>query len=192
MKNRSFVGFIFAILVSSLGAKGARIFNVTDYGAKGDGLTANATSIQQAIDAAEAAGEGIVLFPEGEYRTATIFLKDNVTLRLEKDAVIKGTSNYALYPANIEPSYQAFLLRKDRYAPRVLIVAIEKESITIEGEGVIHGNGEAPELKGKKRMDSRSARKPLESSKTFTSQIAISKERPNHQEPNTILITESS
>jgi len=46
------------------------------------------------------------------------------------------------------------LLRKDRYAPRVLIVALEKENVAIEGEGVIDGNGEAPELKKKKRLES--------------------------------------
>ena len=51
------------------------------------------------------------------------FLQDNVTLRLDRGATIKGTPNYSLYPAEIEPVYETFLLRKDRYAPRVLIVA---------------------------------------------------------------------
>ena len=130
------------------------IFSVTDYGAKGDGVYENARSIQKAIDTASEAGGGVVLFPAGEYRTATLFLKDNVTLRLEKDATIKGTPDYSLYPADIEPVYETFLLRKDRYAPRVLIVALEKENVAIEGEGTIDGNGEYPDLKKKKRLDS--------------------------------------
>ncbi|TWU44250.1 hypothetical protein Q31b_17860 [Novipirellula aureliae] len=39
------------------------------------------------MDEASAPGGGVVLFHPGEYRTATIFLIDNVTLRLEKDSL---------------------------------------------------------------------------------------------------------
>lgn len=144
----------FLLLCWAVGTACAMDFVVTDFSVKGDGVTENAAGIQRAIDAAEDAGGGVVLFPAGEYRTATIFLKDNVTLRLAKDAIIKATPDYSLYPADIEPVYETFLLRKDRYAPRVLIVALEKENVAIEGEGVIDGNGEHPELKKKKRLDS--------------------------------------
>jgi len=158
MKTIRKIGFIIVLLtltVSVIQAQESRsVFPVTDYGANGNGVAENAVSIQKAIDAAAAAGGGVVLFPRGEYRTATIFLKDNVTLRLAKGATIKGTSNYSLYPADIEPVYETFLLRKDRYAPRVLIVALDKDNVAIEGEGTIDGNGEYPDLKKKKRMDS--------------------------------------
>jgi len=130
------------------------IFSVIDYGAKGDGVYENAQSIQKAIDAAAAAGGGVILLPPGEYLTAPIFLKSNVTLRLDRGAKILGTPDYSLYPDDIEPVYETFLLRKDRYAPRVLIVALEQENVAIEGEGTIDGNGEVPALKEKKRMDS--------------------------------------
>lgn len=43
------------------------IFNVKDYGAKGDGATVDRTSIQEAVDAAEAAGGGVVYLPDGTY-----------------------------------------------------------------------------------------------------------------------------
>ncbi|TWU32540.1 glycosyl hydrolase family 28 protein [Novipirellula artificiosorum] len=146
------------VVLLTLGASHAQesrsVYSVTDYGASGNGVAEDAVSIQKAIDAASEAGGGVVLFPPGEYRTATIFLKDNVTLRLEKDATIKGTPDYSLYPADIEPVYESFLLRKDRYAPRVLIVALEKENVAIEGEGTIDGNGKVPALKGKKRLAS--------------------------------------
>lgn len=42
-------------------------FNVVDYGATGDGSTDDTSSIQDAIDAAEAAGGGVVYFPAGVY-----------------------------------------------------------------------------------------------------------------------------
>lgn len=42
-------------------------FNVVDYGATGDGSTDDTAAIQAAIDAAEAAGGGVVYFPAGVY-----------------------------------------------------------------------------------------------------------------------------
>lgn len=49
----------------------ASVFNVKKYGAVGDGSTNDATAIQAAIDAAEAAGGGVVYFPESTYALTT-------------------------------------------------------------------------------------------------------------------------
>ena len=49
------------------GGGGPAIFDVTDFGALGDGSTDDTSSIQDAIDAAEAAGGGVVYFPAGVY-----------------------------------------------------------------------------------------------------------------------------
>ncbi|MDQ1444036.1 MAG: hypothetical protein QOI20_500 [Acidimicrobiaceae bacterium] len=43
------------------------LFNVTDYGAVGNGTTDDRASVQAAIDAARAAGGGTVFFPAGTY-----------------------------------------------------------------------------------------------------------------------------
>lgn len=43
------------------------IFNVTDYGAIGDGITDDTSSIQNCIEAARAVGGGIIFFPTGLY-----------------------------------------------------------------------------------------------------------------------------
>jgi len=48
-------------------SNGARVYNVRDYGAAGDGASDDTTEIQSAIDTAEAAGGGIVYFPAGRY-----------------------------------------------------------------------------------------------------------------------------
>jgi hypothetical protein len=55
-------------------------YNVLDYGADNTGATNTTTTIQAAIDAANAAGGGTVYFPPGEYLITVIELKSNVNL----------------------------------------------------------------------------------------------------------------
>jgi hypothetical protein len=60
------------------------IFNVKDFGAKGDNSTDDTAAIQACINAAEAAYRGVVLFPRGLYRiSASLQLPSFVTLRGE-------------------------------------------------------------------------------------------------------------
>jgi parallel beta-helix repeat protein len=57
-------------------------YNVRDYGATGDGVTDDRASIQEAIDAASAAGGGIVFFQAGTYLIeAQLTVPSFVTLR---------------------------------------------------------------------------------------------------------------
>ena len=157
MKTTRIIDFVFILLAFAVGVangqKPLEVFSVIDYGANGNGVAENAVSIQRAIDAAAAVGGGVVLFPVGEYRTTTVFLKDNVTLRLAKGATIKGSPDYDAYPTYIEPLYETFLLRQDRYPSRVLIVGLKVNNVAIEGEGIIDGNGDHPNLR-RKRMES--------------------------------------
>jgi hypothetical protein len=63
------------------GPAGTNCYDVTDYGAVGDGVTDDTTAIQDAIDAANAAGGGTVCFPVGRYFTTGVLdLLQNVTL----------------------------------------------------------------------------------------------------------------
>ena len=55
----------------------AEVFNVKDYGSVGDGTTDDAAAIQAAIDAAEAAGGGTVVFPAAIYAIETGLIVDN-------------------------------------------------------------------------------------------------------------------
>ena len=53
-------------------AKGGEVFNVKDgYAAVGDGTADDSTEIQNAINAADTAGGGVVYFPEGTYRCSS-------------------------------------------------------------------------------------------------------------------------
>ena len=73
------------------------VFDVRDFGAAGDGATLNTAAIQQAIAACTAAGGGEVLVAGGRFVTGTIYLKDNVTLRIAAGATLLGSTNIADY-----------------------------------------------------------------------------------------------
>jgi polygalacturonase len=57
-------------------------YDVTAYGAKGDGQAIDSPAINKAVDAAAAAGGGTVIFPAGTYLCYSIHLKSHVSLFL--------------------------------------------------------------------------------------------------------------
>ncbi|HXS75710.1 MAG TPA: glycoside hydrolase family 28 protein [Terracidiphilus sp.] len=64
------------------------IFDVRKYGASGDGKTLDTDAINRAIDAAAAAGGGLVLFPAGNYLCFSLRLKSQVQLHLGQGCTI--------------------------------------------------------------------------------------------------------
>jgi polygalacturonase len=64
------------------------IFNVRAYGATGDGKTLDSQAVNRAIDAAAAAGGGVVLFPAGSYLCFSIHLRSEVQLHLLQGSTI--------------------------------------------------------------------------------------------------------
>jgi polygalacturonase len=67
----------------------ATIFNVTNYGAIGDGAKDNTTNIQNTINAANAAGGGIVEIPAGTFLSGPITLLSSINLRVDADAMLQ-------------------------------------------------------------------------------------------------------
>ena len=70
------------------------IYNVLEFGAKGDGVTNDAKAIQKAIDTCTSEGGGRVLLPGGHtYNSGSILLKSNVDFHLEMGAVLKASDD---------------------------------------------------------------------------------------------------
>lgn len=111
--------------------------NVTDYGITGDGSTLNTSLIQHLIDSVSEQGGGEIRFSAGRYLTGTLFLRDNITLNLEKGAVILGSTEQADYPV-IQTGYVSHV---NRYTNRCLLYAENVCNISIRGEGLIDGQG---------------------------------------------------
>ncbi|HEX5482491.1 MAG TPA: glycosyl hydrolase family 28-related protein, partial [Terriglobia bacterium] len=70
------------------GSRGSRMFDVREYGARGDGKTKDTGAIQKAIAAAFKAGGGVAYVGPGVYLSGSIVLKDNVTLYLEAGSTL--------------------------------------------------------------------------------------------------------
>ncbi len=111
-------------------------FLITDYGAVGDGQTLNTQAIQSAIDRCAAGGGGELVVPKGVFITGSIFLKQGVDLRVEKDGVLKGSQDMNDYTwidtriAGLEMKWPAALVNADGLT-----------NLHLSGEGTLDGSG---------------------------------------------------
>lgn len=127
------------------------VFNVRDFGARGDGLVKDTAAIQAAIDAAEKAGGGEVLVPSGTYLTGSLYLKDDIDFHLGPGALLQGSPDKADYsPDDVCPQNRSFW--GERASGSHLLLAIEKKNVTVRGPGRIDGNMRAFNLDAAGRM----------------------------------------
>ncbi|HZP59696.1 MAG TPA: glycosyl hydrolase family 28-related protein, partial [Opitutaceae bacterium] len=154
LSRRQWVGFTVPVLAASFGAgllgasraagepaapaaeeknPGARVYNVRDFGAKGDGVTLDTAAVQSAVDACNRDRGGIVLVPAGDFLVGTIELKSDVTLHLDAQGRLLGSARIEDYHAgNGIPRANGNI---------VLISAANAENVAIEGHGTIDGQG---------------------------------------------------
>lgn len=121
------------------------IYNVSDYGAAGDGKANDCEAIQKAIDDCSENGGGTVVLESGKtYYSSSIALKKGVELHLQKGSVLKATSDIDGYirPCKmINDPKTALVGNPVTGKPSfVFIYGYEADGCSITGEGVIDGN----------------------------------------------------
>ncbi|HLQ50440.1 MAG TPA: glycosyl hydrolase family 28 protein [Terriglobales bacterium] len=118
---------------------GVRTYNIRDFGAKGDGITLDTAAVQAAIDACNKDQGGTVLVPAGVFVIGTIEMKSNVTLHIAAAGKLLGSADGKQYrAADAIPLSGDSTLGDGNVG---LIFAVKAENVTIEGPGMIDGQG---------------------------------------------------
>lgn len=117
----------------------AKDFNVTEFGAIGDGKTDCTAAFKQAIEICHAAGGGRIVVPEGIFLTGAIHLKSNVNLHIRKDATILFSKDTKQYLPVVFTRFEG--VECMNYSP--FIYAYEQENIAITGKGVLDGQADS-------------------------------------------------
>jgi polygalacturonase len=105
-------------------------FNVTQYGAVGDGMTLTTAAVQKAIDACSAAGGGTVLVPAGTYLIGPITLASSIDLHIDAGATLLVIDDIVPYPMD----QKGHCLSAIRF--------IGGHDIRVSGSGTIDGQGQ--------------------------------------------------
>ena len=123
--------------------KSGKVFNIMDYGAKGDSITLNTKAIQKAINACTPGGT--VLIPEGIFLSGALYFKSDMTLYIKKGGVLKGSIKIADYDSIITTRFEGWevksyssLITAGTYDPSG---KINIHDLSIRGEGKIYGGG---------------------------------------------------
>lgn len=133
MKN-FLICFFFLLVASS--AIGQTVYDVTRFGAVGDGKTDDAKAIQAAIDKCTEDGGGKVLLPRGRvFMAGPIQLKSNIELHVEATATLIANPN--------EDIYHLSAFGENQGEGMMWLYADDAENVSISGKGVISGNGVA-------------------------------------------------
>jgi hypothetical protein len=103
------------------------VFNVKDYGATGKKLDNAGPAIQKAIDAAAAAGGGVVYLPPGEFTSGTLRLRSHVNIYIESGATLFASEDPAAFDLQKAQSKDALFFGEDL------------EDISIAGRGTVDG-----------------------------------------------------
>lgn len=120
---------------------------ITDFGAKGDGLTDNSEAINRAIEDGAKNGGGKVIIPRGIWITGPIVFKSNINLHVEEGALIVFSDDKSKYPL-VKTSFEGL----ETYRCQSPISGRDLENIAITGKGIFDGSGGAWRMVKKSKM----------------------------------------
>lgn len=113
-----------------------KVYNINDYGAKGDGVFNNSEVFKKTIKLCSENGGGRILVPQGNFFTGPIHLESNINLHIEEGGEIVFSTNPSDYPI-VLTSFEGTEVMN--YSP--LIYAYQKTNVAITGKGTINGQG---------------------------------------------------
>ncbi|OKS86967.1 glycoside hydrolase family 28 protein [Mucilaginibacter polytrichastri] len=113
-------------------------FNIARFGAIGNGITLNTAAINNAVNACNKAGGGVVLVPTGLWLTGPVVLKSNVNLHINRDAILLFTKDFDQYPL-IAGNWEGLPSVRNQ-SP---ISGKNLVNVAITGSGIVDGNGDA-------------------------------------------------
>ena len=113
----------------------SRDFDVTRYGAIGDGTADCTRALNDAIGACRAAGGGRVVVPPGTFLTGAVRLRSRVNLHLAAGAVLKFSQDPAKYLPVVFSRWEGTEVMN--YSP--FIYAFEETNVAITGTGTLDG-----------------------------------------------------
>ena len=114
-------------------------FDITKYGAVGDGAKDSGEAIRKAIAACTAAGGGRVAVPAGVFLTGPIHLDNNVNLHLSGGATLRFSQDPKQYMPVVLTRWEGTECMN--FSP--FIYAFEKSNIAVTGAGTLDGNADA-------------------------------------------------
>ncbi|HNW60410.1 MAG TPA: glycoside hydrolase family 88 protein [bacterium] len=117
----------------------SRDFDITDFGAHGDGRSDCTAAIRAAIAACADSGGGRVVVPDGTFLTGAIHLRSHVNLHLAAGATLRFSTDPAAYLPVVFTRFEGAELMN--YSP--FIYAYDQEEIAITGTGTLDGQGGA-------------------------------------------------
>ena len=102
------------------------------------GKTLCTKKVQEAIDFLSFKnGGGEICFREGTYILSTVFLRSNVSVIIEKDAVILGSKNFNDYCEDEKVDYELYQDASHSFFNCSMFVGKDCENICIKGGGTI-------------------------------------------------------
>ncbi len=140
--------FMLGILLALFGAasvfaqaiQAPTMYNVRDFGAKGDGTSKDTQAIQGAIDLCNSRGGGTVSFPPGNYLSGSLHLKSNVALFLDHGATITASKDEVDFDPYEKLDFKNDADHETSFFHYALIWGEDVERIAITGTGIIDGN----------------------------------------------------
>lgn len=120
---------LLALWLPGFTGRGAGVFDVRHYGAKGDGKTLDTAAIQQALDECGKSGGGTVHFSAGTYLSKPIVIGNRTVVQLDAGARLQATDDPEDFRKAGSSSYIHFVTGKNL------------TDVALVGPGVIDGAG---------------------------------------------------